>query len=71
MQAVRINTNIADNGNLILEKLPFRPGEAVEVIVLERTQQEYSGELYPLRGISITYLDPFGPISESDWEVLN
>ncbi|HEY9779035.1 MAG TPA: hypothetical protein V6D09_02690 [Leptolyngbyaceae cyanobacterium] len=78
MNAHKIETVLNEDGTLTLRGLPFRAGDAVEVIVLEsRTPQHEAptpssdSNLYPLRGTVIRYDDPTEPVALEDWEVLN
>lgn len=73
MEAVRIETIVQPNGIVVLENLPFDEGEHVEVIVLEKNEENTKkpefDEPYPLRGTSYQYEDPFSPlISLEQWE---
>ncbi|MDZ8081371.1 MAG: hypothetical protein RMX35_20195 [Nostoc sp. DcaGUA01] len=71
MKAHRIETKLTQNGTLILEDLPFHAGEAVEIIILERSPELSESNRYPLRGTVIRYDDPFEPpVPIEDWEVL-
>jgi len=38
MNAYKVETILTENGQLVLENLPFKKGEAVEVIILEHCQ---------------------------------
>lgn len=67
MQALRIETTISDNGLLTLTGLPLHAGEQVEVIILVRAPAQAS-DSHPLRGSIIEYIDPFEPVSDTDWE---
>ena len=69
MQAYRLETTLRQNNTLLLDSLPFRSGDVVEVIVLA-TEPPPVQPAYPLRGLPITYLAPFEPVAHSDWEVL-
>ena len=76
LQAHCIETTLTQDGKLILDQLPFRAGETVEVIVLtnpaaQPVESHASPEdRYPLRGTVIEYHNPFEPVAEADWEVL-
>ncbi|MEC4984160.1 MAG: hypothetical protein SAJ37_00345 [Oscillatoria sp. PMC 1068.18] len=71
MKAHRIETTITENGTLHLKNLPFKSGETVEIIVLERNSQPPNSNPYPLRGKVIRYEDPFEPATSlEDWEAL-
>ncbi|MBX3057368.1 MAG: hypothetical protein KF770_12945 [Anaerolineae bacterium] len=69
MIAYRLETVILPNGELQLKKLPFRPGEAVEVIVLPLSPQ-MAEENYPLANTVLKYENPTEPVAENDWDVL-
>ena len=71
MQAHRTETVIKTNGTLTLEELPFKEGDVVEVIVLERQTKPETDNPYPLRGTLYQYDDPFEPVvPPEDWEAL-
>ncbi len=71
MQAHRTEAVIKANGTLTLEELPFKEGDLVEVIVLERQPEAKTDNPYPLRGKLLKYDDPFGPAAPlEDWEAL-
>lgn len=73
MQAHKIEAVLSENGTLVLEGLPFRAGEAVEVIILERPQPQRvsSSSEFPLQGTVLFYNDPFEPaVPPEDWDVL-
>lgn len=68
LQAHRIETELTQDGTLTLDHLPFRAGEAVEVIVLPSAITAPS-DRYPLRGTVVDYQRPTEPVSEQDWDV--
>lgn len=70
MNAHRIETVVEANGTIVLKELPFREGEAVEVIVLERKSKPETDNSYPLRGTAYTYIDPTEPVAVDDWDAL-
>ncbi len=66
--AHRIEVVLSEDGKLSLDRLPFRAGQVVEVIVLPIT-----GPITPpqsLRGTVIRYDRPTEPVAETDWDVL-
>ena len=74
MQAHKIEVVLSENGTLVLQGLPFRAGEAVEVIILERpaplSDSNHSAE-FPLQGTVLHYDEPFEPaVAPEDWDVL-
>jgi hypothetical protein len=72
MQAHRIEITLTENGKLILQDLPFKQGDEVEVIILERRSTHPKANLYPLRNKQpYRYEDPFEPaVPIEDWDVL-
>lgn len=70
MQAYRCDAKIDDQGQLWLSRLPFCPGEEVEVIVLPRKAMAAPENPYPLRELPYRYDRPTDPVAENDWEVL-
>ncbi|MDY6785206.1 MAG: hypothetical protein SW833_22115 [Cyanobacteriota bacterium] len=78
MNAYKIETILHQDGTLTLRGLPFRAGEAVEIIILEKfkererdlTQQPSQQKLTHLKGALLRYDEPFEPaVSQGDWEV--
>ena len=77
MNAHKVETVVSEDGALILKGLPFHVGDAVEVIILERSHRvstkESSSQIknavigeselnsYPLRGTVLHYEDPLEP----------
>jgi hypothetical protein len=70
LPAHRVETTLQQDGTLTLEHLPFRAGQAVEVIVLPQALGSLSGNQYPLRGKVVRYDQPTDPVAEGDWEAL-
>ncbi len=78
MNAHKIEATLTEDGRLILNGLPFHAGDVVEVIILERFNQQQTSEVappvegYPLQGKQpYRYDDPFGPATSiEDWEAL-
>lgn len=66
MSAHHIEITLSQDGKLILEELPFRAGDKVEVIILSH-QSQSNGREYSLRGQPITYVDPTDSVAETDW----
>jgi hypothetical protein len=63
--AHRVEAVLTENGKLALDDLPFRAGQAVEVIVLAAARPAPAS--HPLRGMVQRYDDPFAPVAEEDW----
>ncbi|VEP15170.1 conserved hypothetical protein [Hyella patelloides LEGE 07179] len=71
MNAHRIKTALTENGKLSLQNLPFKKGDEVEVIILERNSSQTAPGSYPLKGTVISYEYPFeSATSFDDWEAL-
>ena len=68
--AHRIETTLRQDGTLTLEHLPFRAGQAVEVIILSQPGAAAAADLYPLRGAPFQYERPTESIAEDEWEAL-
>jgi hypothetical protein len=68
MEAYRTEVTLPADGKLSLDNLPFRAGDRVEVIVLGPRRTGRTADRYPLRGTTVRYLDPTGPVAEADWE---
>jgi hypothetical protein len=66
--AHRIEVVLSEDGKLSLDQLPFRAGQAVEVIVLPATQPATSAP--SLRGSVVRYDRPTEPVAEGDWGAL-
>ena len=69
LQAHRIET-LTQDGRLTLDQLPFRAGETVEIIVRTSLSESPAQDRNLLHGTVTKYLDPFEPVAEADWEVL-
>lgn len=66
--AYRMEAVLSEDGKLLLDHLPFRAGQRVEVIVLGVGQVPSTGQ--SLRGMVLRYDQPTAPIAESDWDAL-
>ena len=69
MEAYRVRSQVAEDGSLMVENIPFA-GQEVEVIVLADARKIKEGHRYPLRGTVLEYIDPLKPVAEDDWEAL-
>jgi hypothetical protein len=70
METYRAETMISKDGTLIVEGLPFRKGDKVEVVVRSYERKGNGAERYPLRGKSIRYVAPFKSVADEDWDAL-
>jgi hypothetical protein len=53
-------------GRLVLDHLPFQPGEKVNVVV--RSQTGGDSFSVDLKGSVLRYENPLAPVAEADWE---
>ena len=60
-------TTVDPQGRVILDHLPFRPGETVEVVI--RSHETSPREPGDLKGSVLRYDDPFEPVATDDWEM--
>jgi hypothetical protein len=68
MQAHRTEATVTEDGILTLRDIPFRRGDAVEVIVLPSPAPAAAGARHPLRGTPVKLRSPTEPVAEADWE---
>jgi hypothetical protein len=66
--AHRIEAVLTEDGKLLLDHLPFRSGQAVEVIVLPANRPVPPAQV--LRGMVLRYDRPTDPVAEDDWGAL-
>jgi hypothetical protein len=70
MRTYSVEKIVSKNGTVQLEALPFPPGELVEVIVLARKGSTPATRLRSLKGSVLKYEQPFEPVAEEEWDVL-
>jgi hypothetical protein len=70
MSEYRVEAVLTEDQTLTIKDLPFRAGDAVEVIVLPRPRESAGKERYPLHGTPIRYDQPTEPAAEEDWEAI-
>jgi hypothetical protein len=58
---------VDSQGRVVLDHLPFRPGDKVDVVV--RSREAPPGEAADLRGSVLRYENPFDPVAVEDWEI--
>jgi len=68
MEPCRLQTTLTQDSTLVLQGLPFKAGETVEVVIRRPTPAHPDEARYELRGLPVTFLDPTEPVAESDWE---
>jgi hypothetical protein len=70
MSEYRIEITLKQDGSLTLTDLPFHAGDAVEVIIVSRSEKTAGQKVYPLQGTPIKYVNPTDPVAEEDWAAL-
>ena len=69
MTSLQLHAVVEKDGSVILEGLPFKPGETLAITV--ETAPCSNAERYPLRGSVLRYDDPFEPaVPPEQWEAL-
>ena len=67
--AIVRETTVGLEGQVLLEGLPLRAGERIEVIVLRRAPADRQDDRYPLHGAPLSYDRPFDPaVDPGEWE---
>jgi hypothetical protein len=59
---------IGEHGKLVLEDLPFEPGQPVDVLVISRSAPHTNEP--SLRNSVLEYHEPFEPVALEDWNAL-
>lgn len=72
MNSHRIETELTEDGKILLQNIPFNKGDEVKIIILEHNSTKKITESYPLKGTVLSYEDPFeSATSIEDWDGLN
>ena len=66
----RLEVQAGPNGVIVLNNLPLKEGETVEILVLTHQGASASPDRYPLRGTPVLLEHPFKPVAEHDWEAI-
>jgi hypothetical protein len=69
MPTHRTEAVLSEDGKLSLDNLPFRAGQAVEVIVRPAAHPTAPAD-HPLRGTVLRYDRPTDPVADTDWDAL-
>jgi hypothetical protein len=70
MQAQWRETTVGEHGELVLEGLPFEPGELVEVLVVSKTAGSATAGGPSLRESVLEFREPLEPVASGDWDAL-
>ena len=63
-------TTVGEHGELVLEGLPFEPGQPVEVLVVSKSAGSKAAGGRSLRDSVLEYHEPLEPIAGQDWDAL-
>jgi hypothetical protein len=61
---------VGEHGELVLQGLPFDPGQPVEVLVLSKTAGSTASGSQSLRESVLEFHDPLEPVASEDWDAL-
>lgn len=70
MQAEWRETTVGEHGEVVVEGLPFDPGQTVEVLVISKSPLPIKGADRTLHNSVLEYRDPLEPIADEDWDAL-
>lgn len=69
MKKLKIEVVVTEDGKVVLEGLPVKKGDKVEVTIAPAVEKVRP--TYPLRGLPVGYVDPFLPaVDENEWNAL-
>jgi hypothetical protein len=72
MTAIRIRGKVTDDGSLLITRLPFQPGEEVEINIKSLPKERTGKDPYSLRGSVLKYDHPFEPAAPpEDWDAIS
>lgn len=63
-------TTVGAHGELVLEGLPFEPGQPVDVLVVSKAAPLATAGSRSLRDSVIEFLEPLDHVAGEDWDAL-
>jgi hypothetical protein len=69
VQAHWRETTVGEHGELVLEGLPFEPGQPVQVLVVSKAAKS-NGTAEDLRDSVLEFREPLEPVAGEDWDAL-
>ena len=63
-------TTVGEHGELVLEGLPFEPGQPVEVLVVSKAAASAAAVGGSLRDSVLEFREPLEPVASEDWDAL-
>jgi hypothetical protein len=70
VQAHWRETTVGEHGELVLEGLPFEPGQPVEVLVVSKAAVSAAAVGGSLRDSVLEFREPLEPVASEDWDAL-
>ena len=70
VQAHWRETTVGEHGELVLEGLPFEPGQPVDVLVVSKTAGSTTGGGRSLRDSVLEFREPLEPVAGEDRDAL-
>ena len=70
VQAQWRETTVGEHGQLVLEGLPFKPGQPVEVLVVSKAAGSTTAGGRSLRESVLEFCEPLEPVAGEDWDAL-
>ena len=63
-------TTVGEHGELVLDGLPFEPGQPVEVLVVSKSAGPTTATDGSLRNSVLEFREPSEPVGSDDWDAL-
>ena len=63
-------TTVGEHGELVLEGLPFEPGQPVDVLVVSKAVGSTTAGGRSLQGSVLEFREPLEPVASEDWDAL-
>jgi hypothetical protein len=70
VQAHWRETTVGEHGEVVVDGLPFVPGQPVEVLVVSRTAGSTTAGTRSLRDSVVEFREPLDPVASEDWDAL-
>ena len=70
VQAHWRETTVGEHGDVVLEGLPFEPGQPVAVLVVSKTAGLTTAGGRSLRDSVLEFREPLEPVAGEDWDAL-
>lgn len=65
MKEVKVKIVVSADGKVVIEDVPVKSGQEVEVTIRIPEPVEAT---FPLRGLPVRYVDPFRPVDDDEWD---